>query len=56
MLFNAADDGDEPESNETDIDIVKEANERWRAIKEWQSTSDERSRSDIKFANGDSRI
>lgn len=55
MLYNAADDGDKPPSEETDNDIVLEANERWRAVKEWQGTSDERSRSDIKFANGDSR-
>jgi hypothetical protein len=36
-------------------DIVKEANERWKACKDWQGTEDERTREDIKFANGDAR-
>lgn len=38
-----------------DQQIVKEANERFKACKEWQGTEDERSRDDIKFANADSR-
>jgi Phage P22-like portal protein len=56
MLYGAApSDDDEPSGQQSDEDIVKEANERWHAIKDWQGDSDERARSDIKFANGDSR-
>jgi hypothetical protein len=38
-----------------DQQIVKEANDRFKACKEWQGTEDERTRSDIKFANADAR-
>jgi hypothetical protein len=38
-----------------DDGIVREAYDHWIACKEWQSTEDERTREDIKFANGDSR-
>lgn len=40
---------------ETDDGIVEEAVDRFKACKDWQGTSDERSRDDIKFANGDAR-
>ena len=46
------DDGKEAVSNE---DIVREAAERWEAVKDWQGESDNWAREDIKFANGDSR-
>lgn len=36
-------------------EIVKEAVDRFKACKEWQGTSDERTTEDIKFANGDAR-
>lgn len=52
-LYNAATDDDKPATS--DDDIVKEANERWRAVQEFQGTEDERSREDTKFANGDAR-
>lgn len=39
----------------TDEEILKEAAERFMACKDWQGVSDERSREDIKFANGDPR-
>jgi hypothetical protein len=52
MLYGAQDDGKPVTSDE---DILKEANERWQACKEWQGTEDERSREDTKFANGDAR-
>lgn len=57
MLFGAtpADAEDKPPGEQTDADVVIEANDRWHAIKDFQSDSDERARSDIKFANGDSR-
>lgn len=35
--------------------IVQEANERWKAINDWQGVEDQRSREDIKFANADAR-
>lgn len=35
--------------------IVLEAFDRWKVCREWQGVEDERSRDDIKFANGDSR-
>lgn len=38
-----------------DDGVVQEANERWKATEEWQGTEDERTRQDIKFANGDTR-
>jgi hypothetical protein len=38
-----------------DRDIIIEALERFHAVQEWQGVEDERSRSDIKFANGDAR-
>lgn len=38
-----------------DSGIVQEASDRWKACKDWQGVEDERSREDIKFANGDSR-
>jgi len=38
-----------------DAGIVQEAVERFKACKDWQGTEDERSREDIKFANGDAR-
>ena len=43
------------ESLSPDQQVVKEANERFKACKEWQGTEDERTRDDIKFANADSR-
>src|SRR5271155_291366 len=46
-------DGDKPAV--TDDEILKEASERFTACKDWQGVSDERSREDIKFANGDAR-
>ena len=39
----------------TDHDILIEATERYAATEEWQGVEDERSREDIKFANGDAR-
>src|ERR1017187_1800415 len=39
----------------TDDEIVKEALDRFKSCKDWQGVSDERSREDIKFANGDAR-
>ena len=38
-----------------DEGIVQEATQRWTAIKDWQGVEDERTREDIKFANGDTR-
>lgn len=38
-----------------DKDVVLEAVERYKAGKDWQGVSDDRSREDIKFANGDAR-
>ena len=38
-----------------DDDIIKEALDRWQASEEWQGVEDQRSREDIKFANGDPR-
>ena len=38
-----------------DAGIVQEANERWKACREWQGVQDQRIREDIKFANADSR-
>lgn len=38
-----------------DDGIVREAMDRWKACKDWQGSEDERSRDDIKFANGDPR-
>jgi Phage P22-like portal protein len=38
-----------------DQQIVKEANDRFKACVEWQGTEDQRTREDIKFANADSR-
>lgn len=35
--------------------IVREASDRWKACKEFQGVEDERTREDIKFANGDAR-
>jgi Phage P22-like portal protein len=56
MLFGSTPSEDDiPAGEETDEDIVREANERWHAIKDWQGDNDERTRADIKFANGDSR-
>lgn len=55
MLFDSTSSEDDGSPAQKDDDIVKEANERWHAIKDWQGDSDERTRSDIKFANGDSR-
>lgn len=57
MLFGSApaDATDKPSGAQTNEEIVIEANERWHVIKDFQSDSDERCRSDIKFANGDSR-
>lgn len=52
MLFGATDD-DKPARD--DDGIVKEATERWLACKDWQGKEDERTREDIKFANGDAR-
>jgi hypothetical protein len=53
MLYNETAD-EKPSGKETDNDIVLEANDRWHATNDWQGTSDERQRSDIKFSNGDS--
>ncbi len=52
MLFGTAD-TDAPAKG--DDGIVQEAVERWKACREWQGTEDERTREDIKFANGDAR-
>lgn len=38
-----------------DEGIVQEAVERWKACNEWQGVEDDRTREDIKFANGDAR-
>lgn len=38
-----------------DQQVVREANERFKACQEWQGTEDSRARDDIKFANADSR-
>lgn len=40
---------------DTETEIVREAIERWKDISEWQGTSDERARQDIKFSHGDAR-
>lgn len=53
MLYNASGSDDKPARK--DDDIVKEANERWHACKDWQGTADERIREDIKFSHGDAR-
>lgn len=56
MLFGSTPSEDDiPAGSETDEDIVREANDRWHAIKDWQGDTDERTREDIKFSNGDSR-
>jgi hypothetical protein len=52
-LYGGATDDDK--KTNPDAAIVQEALERWHACKEWQGTEDERTREDIKFANGDSR-
>src|SRR6266446_3646152 len=52
MLYGAAQDT-EPAAG--DDGIVQEAYDNFSACKEWQGPSDERTREDIKFANGDSR-
>jgi len=52
MLYGTAEDTGPAVS---DHEIVREAVERWIACKDWQGVQDERSREDIKFANGDSR-
>src|SRR6185312_2694904 len=44
---------DEPARD--DRDVVLEALDRFHAVQEWQAVEDERSRQDIKFANGDAR-
>ena len=46
---------DEPQTDRPDRVIVNRALERWKACQEWQGTEDERTREDIKFANGDPR-
>ena len=45
---------DQPTGNKDD-DVVKEAVERWKACQDWEGVQDDRSREDIKFANGDTR-
>ena len=53
VLFTGQfDDDHEPDSDE---DLVLEALDRWNACRDWQGTEDERTREDIKFANGDAR-
>jgi portal protein len=46
---------DDGEPATTDDQIVFEAVERFKACQEWQGVEDERTREDIKFANGDAR-
>ena len=48
-------DPDDGKTDDGDRGIIIEALDRWKACKEWQGTEDERSREDIKFANGDPR-
>jgi hypothetical protein len=55
MLFDSTPADDEPTGKETERDVVTEANQRWHEVKDWQGDTDERTRSDIKFSNGDSR-
>jgi len=52
MLFGSTDEDTLPKG---DDGIVLEANERWKACKDWQGVEDERTREDIKFANADAR-
>lgn len=52
MLFGSVDDAALPKG---DDGVVLEAAERFKACKDWQGTEDERTREDIKFANGDPR-
>lgn len=51
----AGDGTEDKDDARTDDEIVREAIENWRAIKDWQGVQDERCREDIKFANGDDR-
>jgi hypothetical protein len=53
MQYAAANEDGAPA--ETEDKIVEEAVDRFKACKEWQGVSDERSNEDIKFANGDAR-
>lgn len=52
MLYGA---GEDTTPTSGDDGVIKEANERWKACKDWQGVEDERTREDIKFANGDAR-
>lgn len=52
VALTVVDDADPPAG---DDGVVLEATERWKACKDWQGTEDERTREDIKFANGDAR-
>lgn len=54
-MTDAAATGNENETLTGDAKIVQEAVERFKACKDFQGVSDERTREDIKFANGDSR-
>jgi Phage P22-like portal protein len=51
MILPSVDDGPATTPDE----IVKEANDRWKACQEWQGVEDQRAREDIKFANADAR-
>ena len=53
MVALAAQDDGEPAV--TDDEVVKEALDRFKACMDWESPSDQRSREDIKFSNGDAR-
>ncbi len=50
--YIAADDGQPASKNDG---ILREALENYKACMEWESTEDQRTREDIKFANGDTR-
>ena len=52
MLFGASDDDD---LKPGDDGILQEAVERWKVCYNWQGVEDQRTREDIKFANGDAR-
>src|SRR5271157_3321473 len=52
MLFGASDDDN---LKPGDDGILQEAVERHKSCENWQGTEDQRSREDIKFANGDAR-
>lgn len=55
MLYDPGGSNDDGKPATTDDEIVREAVERYLAVKEWQGVEDDRTREDIKFANADDR-